>query len=102
MFDVGFSELLVIAIAALVVIGPERLPKVARTIGLLFGRAQSYVKAIKTDIGRELQLDELKQLQGEMQVAARHLEKEIAGSVDYLGQSVDQAKQSVLSATQKK
>lgn len=55
MFDVGFSELIVIAIVALVVIGPERLPKVARTAGLLLGRLQRYVNDVKADIKREMQ-----------------------------------------------
>jgi sec-independent protein translocase protein TatB len=60
MFDIGFSELLVIGVVALLVIGPERLPKVARTAGLLFGRFQRYVNSVKADIGREMELDELR------------------------------------------
>jgi len=74
MFDIGFSELIVIAIVALVVIGPERLPKVARTIGLLLGRAQRYVNDVKSDINREMQLDELKKLQSQVTDSARELE----------------------------
>lgn len=74
MFDIGFSELVVIAIVALVVIGPERLPKVARTIGLLLGRAQRYVNDVKSDINREMQLDELKKLQSQVSDSARELE----------------------------
>lgn len=60
MFDIGFTELLVIGVVALLVIGPERLPKVARTAGHLFGRFQRYVNDVKADIGREVQLDELR------------------------------------------
>ena len=60
MFDVGFSELVVIGVVALIVIGPERLPKVARTAGHLLGRLQRYVSTIKSDISREMELDELK------------------------------------------
>ena len=60
MFDIGFTELLVIGVVALLVIGPERLPKVARTAGLLFGRFQRYVSSVKADIGREMDLDELR------------------------------------------
>jgi len=52
MFDVGLSELMIIAVVALVVIGPERLPKVARTAGLLLGRLQRYVSDVKADINR--------------------------------------------------
>lgn len=60
MFDIGFSEILVIGVVALIVIGPERLPKVARTAGLLLGRLQRYVGTVKSDISREMELDELK------------------------------------------
>jgi sec-independent protein translocase protein TatB len=75
MFDIGFSELILIAIVALVVIGPERLPKVARTAGHLLGRMQRYVNDVKSDINREMQLDELKKLQSEMQESARSVEQ---------------------------
>ena len=70
MFDVGFSEMLVIGIVALVVIGPEKLPRVARTIGALLGRMQRYVNDVKADINREMELDELKKLQTTVQDAA--------------------------------
>src|SRR5262245_63548048 len=73
MFDIGFSELLVIAIVALIVIGPERLPKVARTLGHLFGRMQRYVNDVKADISREMELDELKKMQASMEDAARSM-----------------------------
>jgi sec-independent protein translocase protein TatB len=63
MFDLGFSELIVIGIVLLVVVGPERLPGVARTAGHLLGRLQRYVAGVKVDIQREMQLDELKKLQ---------------------------------------
>jgi sec-independent protein translocase protein TatB len=61
MFDIGFSELILIGVVALIVIGPERLPKVARTAGLLFGRFQRYASRVKQDISREMELDELRQ-----------------------------------------
>ena len=73
MFDIGFSELLVIAIVALIVIGPEKLPKVARTVGHLLGKAQRYVTDLKTEINREMEIDELRKLQAEMQDAARKI-----------------------------
>ena len=60
MFDIGFTELLVIGVVALIVIGPERLPKVARTAGHLFGRMQRYVSTVKSDISREIELEELR------------------------------------------
>jgi sec-independent protein translocase protein TatB len=95
MFDVGFSELIVIAIVALVVIGPERLPKVARTAGHLLGRMQRYVNAVKSDISREMQLDELKALQAEMQDSARSFERSISSELQAVEQVVDQTAQSV-------
>ena len=70
MFDVGFSEIMVIAVVALVVLGPEKLPKTARTLGHLFGRLQRYVADVKADINRELQLEELKKMQAEVKTAA--------------------------------
>ena len=69
MFDIGFSELMVIGIVALLVLGPERLPKVARTTGHLLGRLQRYVADVKSDINREMQLEELKKLQEEARQA---------------------------------
>ncbi|MDR5170278.1 twin-arginine translocase subunit TatB [Methylobacillus flagellatus] len=69
MFDIAFSELVVIGIVALVVIGPEKLPKVARTVGLLLGRAQRYVNNVKSDISRELRFEELQRLQADIRDA---------------------------------
>ena len=85
MFDVGFSELVVIGVVALVVIGPERLPKVARTAGLLFGRFQRYVSNVKADIQREMDSAELGKLKDEVQDAARSIEE----SVNQQAQSVE-------------
>ena len=77
MFDIGFSELMVIGVVALLVIGPEKLPKVARTLGHLLGRAQRYVNDVKSDINREIQLDELKKLQSQVTESARSLEDSV-------------------------
>jgi len=74
MFDIGFTEIVVIAVVALVVLGPERLPKTARTLGHLFGRLQRYVADVKADINREIELDELRKLQQQVSTAARDLE----------------------------
>jgi len=62
MFDIGFTELIVIGVVALIVIGPERLPKVARTAGLLYARMQRYVSSVKSDISHEMQLDEMRRM----------------------------------------
>ena len=77
MFDIGFSEIVVIGVVALVVIGPERLPKTARTLGLLFGRLQRYVNEVKADINREMELDELRQLKQQVQGAAQELKQSV-------------------------
>lgn len=78
MFGIEFSELLLIGIVALVVIGPERLPRVARTAGHLFGRIQRYVANIKADINREIQAEELKKLQEEIRSSVSSLEESIS------------------------
>ncbi len=80
MFDFGFSELVVIAVVALIVIGPEKLPKTARTLGHLFGRLQRYVSDVKADISREMELDELKKLQQQVQTAARDIETSVSSA----------------------
>ena len=81
MFDIGFSELAVIGVVALIVIGPERLPKVARTVGHLLGRAQRYAATVKSDISRELELDELKKTGQQFQESLRDTENRIAEEV---------------------
>jgi len=90
MFEIGFSELIVIAIVALVVIGPERLPKVARTAGHLLGRLRRYVNDVKADINREIQLDELKTLQTSIQESARDMRQDIASEKQIIKLSIDQ------------
>ena len=77
MFDVGFSELVVIAVVALIVIGPERLPKVARTAGILLGRLQRYVNDVKADISREMQIEELKKMQSDVTAQAYSMEQAV-------------------------
>ncbi|MBS1197381.1 MAG: Sec-independent protein translocase TatB [Proteobacteria bacterium] len=77
MFDVAFSELMVIAIIALIFVGPERLPGVARTVGHLVGRARRYVNDVKSDIENELHLEDLKQLRAKFQESALSLEAEV-------------------------
>ena len=82
MFDVGFSELMVIAVVALIVIGPERLPRVARTMGHLFGRLQRYVNDVKADINREIELDELRKFKSTFEDAARGFETDVSTTVN--------------------
>ena len=89
MFDVNLSELMVIAVVALVVIGPERLPKVARTAGLILGRLQRYVSDVKADINREIQLDELKRLQQQVADQVTSLEATVTHEMREVESSVD-------------
>jgi sec-independent protein translocase protein TatB len=77
MFDVSFSELAVIAVVALIVIGPEKLPKVARTLGLLAGRMQRYVANMKSDIEREMQFEDLQRLQQEIKQSVNQVGSEL-------------------------
>jgi len=95
MFDVNFSELLVIAIVMLVVVGPERLPKVARTLGLLFGRVQRYVSEVKTDINRELKLEELRKIEADMRESARNMEHTMTDEINRAEQGLKTAAESV-------
>jgi sec-independent protein translocase protein TatB len=81
MFDFGFSKLLLIGIVALVVIGPERLPRVARTLGALYGRLQRYVTQVKADISREIDVAELGKVKTEFESAARSFQSGIEAKV---------------------
>jgi sec-independent protein translocase protein TatB len=91
MFDIGFSELFVIGIVALIVIGPERLPRVARTAGHLFGRMQRYVNDVKADINREMELDELRKMKTQFESAAREVETSVNQSVSAVSSEVQSA-----------
>jgi sec-independent protein translocase protein TatB len=82
MLDIGFGELMVIGIVALVVLGPERLPRVARTAGHLLGRFQRYVAEVKADINREIELADLKKLQTSVEEAARSIETSVKSGMD--------------------
>lgn len=77
MIDLGLSKLALIGVVALVVIGPEKLPKVARMAGSLLGRAQRYINEVKSEVSREMELDELRKIQEEVQEAAKNVESSI-------------------------
>lgn len=86
MFGIDFSELLVIMAVALLVIGPERLPKVARTFGHMWGRAERYVKDIKAGIEREMAIDELSKFRQSIQDEASRAEQ----TMRQVTQTIDQ------------
>jgi len=90
-FDIGFTELMMIALVGLVVIGPERLPKVARTVGHLLGRMQRYVSDVKSDINREMQLEDLKKLQAQVAEQAREVEKSVNEQMHAVETSLNQS-----------
>lgn len=77
MFDIGFSEFLIIGVVALLVLGPERLPHAARTAGHLLGRLKRYVGDVKADISREMQLEELRKLQAQVEQQVRDVERQV-------------------------
>ncbi len=91
MFDVAFSELIVIAVVALIVIGPEKLPKVARMLGALTGRMQRYVAQVKEEVNREVRFQELQQLQQEIQEAANKTQANLQQSTDALMQDLHES-----------
>jgi sec-independent protein translocase protein TatB len=76
-FDVGFSELMVIAVVALVVIGPERMPGFARTAGALFGRAQRYANKLKAEIQNEMDMEEINRIKSTFYDAAKSIEQSV-------------------------
>jgi sec-independent protein translocase protein TatB len=88
MIDLGLSKLALIGVVALVVIGPERLPKVARMAGTLFGRAQRYINEVKSEVSREIELDELRKMQQDMQEAASSVEQTIAQNLSDIEKDV--------------
>ena len=92
MIDLGISKLALIGAVALIVIGPEKLPRVARTVGNLIGRAQRYVADVKSEVNRSMELEELKKMQEEMKSAVNSVEKSVqttAAEFNSLESSID-------------
>ena len=101
MFDFSIAELMVIMVVALVVIGPERLLKVSRTMGHLWGRAQRYVNGVKADIERDMAVEEFRQLQQKVQAEASALEqsvKQATLSADQQVQQINEAAANLMSS----
>jgi len=85
MIDLGIEKMLVIGAVALIVIGPEKLPRVARTVGTLLGKAQRYVADVKAEVNRSIELEELKKMKETVETAARDVENSIhagAGEIE--------------------
>jgi len=96
MFDIGFSELLVIGVVALIVIGPEKLPRLARTVGHLAGRLQRYVADVKADINREIELEELRKMRDSMQQSATNFETSVQTELNKTETELNQSVEAVV------
>lgn len=91
MFDISFMELLVISLVALIVIGPERLPVVAKTLGNLYGRCRSFVYSVKTDIHNEIRMEELKKIQSSIEETVHSVEQSVQRDLDQMKSTVSDA-----------
>ncbi len=91
MLDLGLTKMALIGVVALVVLGPERLPRVARTAGALFGRAQRYVNDVKAEVTREIELDELRRMKTEFESAATNVETTIHDNLRKQESSLNEA-----------
>lgn len=90
MIDLGISKMALIGAVALIVIGPEKLPRVARTVGALLGKAQRYVADVKAEVNRSMELDELKKMKDSVEGAARDVQQSIqTGATDFEKQWAD-------------
>lgn len=91
MIDFGFDKIALIGAVALIVIGPERLPKVARTVGHLMGKAQRYVADVKNEVNRSIELEELKKMKTQFEDAARNVEQTVSSEVQQASSEMNQA-----------
>ncbi len=98
MFDLGLEKMALIGVVALVVIGPEKLPRVARTVGTLLGKAQRYVNDVKAEVNRSMELDELRKMKTTIEDAARDVQKTIHSGVSDLERELSGASGETLSA----
>jgi len=93
MFDIGFFELLLVGVIALLVLGPERLPGAARALGLWVGKAKRSLNAIKTEIDRELKIQEMQEMRAELEKTEDELRREAA--LESLNQGIEALKKDV-------
>jgi sec-independent protein translocase protein TatB len=94
MIDFGFDKIALIGAVALIVIGPEKLPRVARTVGHLVGKAQRYVADVKAEVNRSIELEELKKMKTEFETAARDVEQtvqNVSGQIHQTGAELEQS-----------
>ncbi len=91
MFDIGISELGMIGVVALIVLGPERLPRVARTVGTLLGRAQRYLADVKSEVNRQMDLTELRSMKEGFESSVREMQGEVARNAGEIHQEFESA-----------
>ncbi len=91
MIDFGFDKIALIGAVALIVIGPEKLPRVARTVGHLIGKAQRYVADVKAEVNRSIELEELKKMKTEFEDAARNVEKTVSNEIHQTGADLEKS-----------
>ena len=89
MIDFGLDKIALIGAVALIVIGPEKLPRVARTVGALFGKAQRYVADVKAEVNRSIELEELKKMKTQFEDAARNVEDSVRSEVQSASAAFD-------------
>ncbi|MBU6259702.1 MAG: Sec-independent protein translocase subunit TatB [Burkholderiales bacterium] len=88
MIDFGFDKIALIGAVALIVIGPEKLPRVARTMGALFGKAQRYVAEVKAEVNRSIELEELRNMKTHFEDAAREVQRTVRTEVEQAGAAI--------------
>ena len=91
MIDFGFDKIALIGAVALIVIGPERLPRVARTVGHLLGKAQRYVADVKAEVNRSIELEELKKMKTQFEDAARNVEQTVSSELHRTGSELEKS-----------
>ncbi len=91
MIDFGFDKIALIGAVALIVIGPEKLPRVARTVGHLLGKAQRYVADVKAEVNRSIELDELKKMKTQVEEAARDVEQSVSSQIHQTTAELDRS-----------
>jgi len=99
LIDLGIEKMMVIGAVALIVIGPEKLPRVARTVGTLLGKAQRYVADVKAEVNRSIELEELKKMKETVEVAARDVEGSIRSGASDIERQWSEAAGTVASTT---
>jgi sec-independent protein translocase protein TatB len=96
MIDIGLTKIALIGVVALVVIGPEKLPRVARMAGSLFGRAQRYMNQVKSEVSREIELEELRKMQQEMRDAASEVQRDVEEAERTIHAAVNEAAEAAM------